>query len=124
MTAEQAPDHAAPRDALIAASADELASKHPLKPGGVSPALAYRGEHFELRHIALDAGAVLPEHPAPAPILVHVIEGRVTFRVEDRAHELSRGAILHVAEGIRHDVTAHEPSRIIVTVLGQGAARS
>lgn len=105
-------------ETLVAADLARLAERNPAPAGGVSPALAHRGEGIQIRQIAFDAGAVLPEHTAPHPIVVHVLDGSIAFRVEDRVHELGTGGVLHVPAGVRHEVTARRPARITVTLLG------
>lgn len=67
---------------VIASGLDELAEQNPIKAGGVSPHRTFDGTGFRIRHMALDAQAVLAEHTAPDLIVVQVVEGAVRFDVD------------------------------------------
>jgi len=107
-----------PLSVLVASSLEALALQNPITEGTVTPHKTFDGEGFRMRHLAFDAGAVLAEHSAPDPIIVQVVEGAVDFAVDGHTYELSRGAILHVAANVPHEVTAREKSRVVVTLLG------
>lgn len=111
-------DSAPGSSTLISRDLDDLAARNPFRPGRVSPDRLYDGEGFRLRHLAFDDGAVLAEHVAPTQILVQALAGRVRFTVGADMHELVPGAILHVPGGVRHEVLALEPSRILITFIG------
>lgn len=108
----------APTHVLIASGLAQLAEQNPIRIGAVSPHRTYDGDGFRIRQLAFDAGAVLAEHTAPVPIVIHVVQGAVTFDLGDECHELASGAILHVGAHVPHQVTAREPSRLVVTLLG------
>ncbi|WP_182347169.1 cupin domain-containing protein [Tomitella gaofuii] len=103
---------------LVADGLGALAEQNPISAGRVSPHFTFDGDGFRIRHLAFDEGAVLAEHTAPLPIIVHVVEGAVDFAVDGDIHTLHTGAILHVAAGNPHQVTAHERARLIVTLVG------
>ncbi len=103
---------------VIAHGLDDLAQQNPIKDGGVSPHRTYDAEGFRIRHMALDAGAVLEEHTAPRPIVVQVAMGAVRFDVDGEQHDLTQGAIIHVAANVPHAVTARVSSRLIITLIG------
>lgn len=103
---------------LIASGVSDLTTQNPIEPGSVSPHRTFDTEGFRVRHLAFDADAVLAEHCGPSPIVVIVVEGSVRFTVGIIDYELGVGAILHVAAGVLHEVTAHERSRLIVTLVG------
>lgn len=107
-----------PRTVLLSTGLEDLAEQNPGTPGGVTPHRTYEGEGFRVRHLAFDAGAVLPEHSAPRPVVITVVEGHVAFRVDGVEHDLRQGAVIHLDQGVPHDVTAHEPSRLVLTLIG------
>lgn len=109
---------AAPTSTLIAAGLPDLAARNPATPGGASPHRTYDGEGFRVRDISFDAGGVLAEHATPDPIVVVTLRGTVRFRVGETTHVMPAGAVLHVAAGQRHEVTADEPAHLLVTLLG------
>lgn len=107
-----------PQYHLIAAGLTDLAEQNPIQPGAVSPHLTFDGDGFRIRQLAFDTGAVLAEHTAPVPIVVHVATGSIVFEIAGQRLELASGAVLHVEAGVPHQVTAREPSRLVVTLLG------
>lgn len=96
----------------------------PIEPGMVRAHRLFRGAGVTVMGIAIDAGAVMKEHVAPAPILVQVIDGRIAFDVEGERFELPVGGMLHVAERVPHAVEALEPSRFLLMLLGTNERRA
>lgn len=107
-----------PQFTLIAAGLASLDEIHPISEGRVTPHLTFDGEGFRVRHLAFDAGAVLPEHTAPAPVVISVVQGTVLFAIGGEDHKLSAGAVIQVEPGVPHVVTALEPSRLMLTLIG------
>lgn len=62
-------------------------------------------------------GQRLDDHHAPHPLTVQVIEGCLTFTVEDRDHHLKPGRVLHVPEGVIHSVHAEHRDAIFLLML-------
>jgi quercetin dioxygenase-like cupin family protein len=65
---------------------------------------------------AFDAKASIPDHEARGTVSIHCLRGRLMVRTAEHAHELSAGAILLLAAGIRHDVVAVEASDMLLTL--------
>ncbi|MCC6423728.1 MAG: cupin domain-containing protein [Phycisphaerales bacterium] len=63
--------------------------------------------------------AYLPEHLAEGVVSVQVLQGKLRMNVDGQANELSAGQILVLAPGVKHDVRALEPSRMLLTVCLQ-----
>jgi quercetin dioxygenase-like cupin family protein len=63
-----------------------------------------------------DQGAHMPQHVAEGVVTVHVLEGRLKMSAEGQSHELTAGQLLVLAPGVRHDVLAEEPTRMLLTV--------
>lgn len=53
-----------------------------------------------------------------ADISVQVLSGRIRFRVGERVFVLGRGRLLAVAAGLMHDLSALEPSEVLLTLGG------
>ncbi len=104
--------------AVIVAGSDDLDERNPIRPSAVSPHLTYEGDGFRIRHLSFDAGAVLPEHVAPAPVIITVLAGRVLFRIGGIDHELAQAATIYADQDVPHVVTALEPSRLMLTLIG------
>lgn len=66
-----------------------------------------------------EKGASLPEHVAEGVVSVQVLEGKLRLNTQGKVHELSTGQLLVMAPGVKHDVYAEEPSRMLLTVCLQ-----
>jgi len=103
---------------LLAASADDLVSRHPVEAGRVRPHRTYDGDGVRIRTLVMDAGTVMREHKAPVPILVTVASGRVLFRVDGEEHDLRAGGAITVAASVPHELEAVDPSHIVLVLMG------
>lgn len=103
--------------AVISSGLTDLATQNSMKPGAISPHRMYDGEHVKIRHLVFDAETVLPEHTAPRPVVITVIEGTVIFTLRQNTHRLCVGAILYIDEAVPHSVKALETSRLILTLV-------
>lgn len=63
-----------------------------------------------------ERGAQMPQHVAEGVVTVHVLQGRLRMSTEGRVHDLPAGQVLVMAPGVRHDVQAVEPTRMLLTV--------
>lgn len=94
---------------------------------------ALRGEHHESteRHrqitvfhkgplrivlFAFEAGAGLPAHRAPGFVVIHTLRGRITVKTMNASHELAPGQLVMLDPEVVHDVTAAEPSDMLLTI--------
>jgi quercetin dioxygenase-like cupin family protein len=68
--------------------------------------------------VALDEGGELQEHSVDGPFSVQCLLGRVVVNVEGEDHQLSTGDLLVVDAGVPHDVSAKEPSALLITIVG------
>lgn len=66
---------------------------------------------------AMDAGQELTDHSAARPVVVQVIEGRLTFTVAGQSHELDAGDVVYLAPGERHAVVALTPCRFVLVLV-------
>lgn len=66
--------------------------------------------------ILLKQGQIMKEHKAPFPIVVHVLEGEIDFRVEGITHQLKQGNIITLEGNIAHDLTALKDSIVRLTL--------
>jgi len=58
----------------------------------------------------------LLDHVAEGLVTIHVVAGRIAVRTRERSHELPAGSLLVLASGVAHDLHAHEPSQVLLTV--------
>lgn len=94
------------------ADLDELA---PQRAGRVNVGKVYDSDETRVRTIAIPAGVTLAEHVAGAPVLIHVVAGRVRFDIGGSSHELGAGALVRADATERHEVFALEDARLVLT---------
>jgi quercetin dioxygenase-like cupin family protein len=73
---------------------------------------------------AMDAGQAISEHQAPYVLTVHVLDGKLGFRVADEQYTLVANDWLLVPYDRKHDLTAIEPTRFVLTMLEHRRAAS
>jgi quercetin dioxygenase-like cupin family protein len=106
---------------LIVADQATLRRALPIDPGGVRSRRLFKSDDVAVVGVAMDAGAVMQDHSAQAPILIQVLEGRGAVQVRGTRIELPAGGLLHVESGLRHGVEALEPMRfLLLLLLGAG----
>lgn len=76
----------------------------------------YRHGPVTVALFLFDAGARMVEHAAEGVVTVHVLEGRLKMSVEMQTHDLGAGQMLLMAPGVKHDVYAEQPTRMLLTV--------
>ncbi|HEY7043420.1 MAG TPA: cupin domain-containing protein [Nocardioidaceae bacterium] len=86
-------------------------------PSGRSAIRVYGRPTAGLRQtlLALDAGSKLGEHKSPGDASLHCLQGQVTVHAGEASIELRQGDLLALPPQ-RHDVEAHEPSVLLLTV--------
>lgn len=65
---------------------------------------------------AFEAGGQLPSHSADGLVMIHVIAGTIDVATATARHAMAAGSLLTLAAGVQHDITAREPSQMLLTV--------
>jgi quercetin dioxygenase-like cupin family protein len=76
----------------------------------------YRRHPITVALFLFEAGAELPAHLAEGVVTVQVLQGRLKMTAEGQTHDLPAGSLLVLAPGVKHDVHASEPTRMLLTV--------
>jgi quercetin dioxygenase-like cupin family protein len=105
--------------AEIASVIARLRGEPAWKTGDRHGASLVKGDGINVALMMLKKGAKLQEHHTRAPITVHVVEGRVNFLANGKAHLLTAGTLLALDRAIAHSVEALEESALILTVGGE-----
>jgi quercetin dioxygenase-like cupin family protein len=74
-------------------------------------------EKVEIIRLVMVAGKVLAEHKAPGEIIVHCLEGKITFTALGQTHELTAGQLLHLPAGEPHSVQCLKDASFLLTIL-------
>src|SRR5664279_4419490 len=91
---------------LVQVAADSTVSRTVLKADGARLVL-----------FSFDAGQELSEHTAAIPVLLQVLDGRLTVSAAGRSVQLAPGGVIHLTARLPHTVLALEPSRLLLTML-------
>jgi quercetin dioxygenase-like cupin family protein len=76
-----------------------------------------KAEGVRLVLFSFDAGQELSEHTAAVPVLLQVLDGRLTVSSGGQTVELQPGGVVHLPTRAPHSVVAAEPSRMLLTML-------
>lgn len=98
--------HLADIVSLVEVAAEATVSRTVLKADGARLVL-----------FSFDAGQELSEHTAAMPVLLQVLDGRLTVTGGGRSVELVPGGVIHLTARLPHTVLALEPSRLLLTML-------
>lgn len=63
-----------------------------------------------------EPGGSLPAHRAPGIVVIHTLRGRIHVKTLNASYELGTGQILTLDPEVVHDVTAVEPSDMLLTI--------
>jgi quercetin dioxygenase-like cupin family protein len=64
----------------------------------------------------LEAGAHLKEHRTDGVVTLHVLGGRIDVTCDGRTLQLPPEHVVALAPGVLHEVRAHVPSEMLLTV--------
>ena len=68
-------------------------------------------------------GVDIGTHHAASPMTLHVLEGRLKYRVGDDAFEIGQGEVLFFGPGHAQDIRALEDTALLLTITGSGSER-
>ena len=78
-----------------------------------------RGRRIVL--LCLRAGQSIPEHANQEQVIVHVVQGHITFYEAGTPHDLHAGEVICLESGAPHRLEAHEDSVMLVLAVGSTA---
>lgn len=78
---------------------------------------AFRAPGVRVVLFGFDTGQELTEHTAAMPVLLQVLEGRLSITADGRTDDLVPGGLMHLDTRVPHAVYAHEPSKLMLTML-------
>jgi quercetin dioxygenase-like cupin family protein len=77
----------------------------------------YRHGQATVALFLFDKGAQLAAHKAAGTVVIQVLDGQLQVDAEGgERHQLTPGQLLVLAPSVVHDVSAEEPSRMLLTV--------
>lgn len=66
--------------------------------------------------IAMCKGTKMKEHQTHYPIVVHIVEGDISFGIKDQVLELKTGDLIALEPNVPHDLKANENSVVRLTL--------
>ena len=75
------------------------------------------GKQTTLAVVELEPGALVPEHHHVSEQLGMVIEGSVSFRVDDEERELGPGGTWNIPSDVPHEVRAGPHGAVVIDVF-------
>lgn len=100
----------------LSAVADGLRSEPQTVRDGHRQITLFRRDDFALVLFDFDAGGVLSDHAAEGYVAIQALSGSLQVSTPGGNHALDAGSVLVLAPGVRHDVAASVPSRMLLTV--------
>jgi quercetin dioxygenase-like cupin family protein len=88
-----------------------------IQPDATVSRTVLKAEGARLVLFGFDAGQVLTEHTAAVPVLLQVLDGRLSVTADNRTVELRPGGVIHLGTRVPHSVEALEPTRMLLTML-------
>jgi quercetin dioxygenase-like cupin family protein len=76
-----------------------------------------RAEQVEVIDLVVPAGKQIEEHKAKGEIIVHCLEGRVSFTAFGKTQNLEAGKLLYLPTGEPHSVKGIENASLLLTIL-------
>lgn len=106
---------------------DDVASLVQVAPEATVSRTVLKAQGARLVLFAFDAGQELTEHTAAVPVLLQVLDGRLSVTAGGGATvDLLPGGVVHLPARMPHSVVAPIPTRLLLTMLdarlhGRGA---
>ena len=77
---------------------------------------------LRLTVMGIAAGGVLPVHSTDSQLMIHLLEGEVTFTARGTEYRLQPGDVLVLARGVEHEARSATGGVLLLTVVhvGQG----
>src|SRR5450631_3667831 len=94
-----------------------VASLIEIQPEATVSRTVLKAEGARVVLFSFDAGQELTEHTAAMPVLLQVLDGRLTVTAAGRSVQLAPGGVIHLTARLPHAVLALEPSRLLLTML-------
>lgn len=107
---------------LVAPDAAALIDELDIEPGAFRTRRIFKGAGVTVVRLAFDAGQVMKQHTAAAPILVQVLSGHAAMHLDGDRIDLPTGAIIHIDTKVPHSVEAVTATQLLLTLCERPAA--
>ena len=105
------------KDYIPAAEVMPLADLASVSDGSITSRILAKNAGGSVTLFAFDTGQGLAEHTAPFDALVMVLDGSLKLTIGGNAVIATPGSVVRMPAHIPHAVDAHEPTRMLLTML-------
>ncbi len=67
--------------------------------------------------LAFKSGQKLPQHIAPAEVMIYVLEGEIEFTMIDKPHVVKAGEFILMGNAVPHSVIANTDAKVMLTKI-------
>ncbi len=92
---------------------------YPIMRGRVERSLISDTSNGKAYILALDKESSLPPHTAPSDAMLHVLDGKIEFRLGEIFIHLEHNDVIMMRKGSLHSLSAATPSHILLTLFLQ-----
>ena len=85
-------------------------------PEGMNKKTVFEQPGFEAVLIALDPGAVIPDHEAPGNVFVIALEGKAEINYNGELFHIKKGENIVFEKGVTHSVKALSPYKMALLI--------
>ncbi|HKN65721.1 MAG TPA: AraC family ligand binding domain-containing protein [Gemmatimonadaceae bacterium] len=100
----------------LAAALDALRAEHHESSDRHRQITVFHKGPLRIVLFTFEAGAGLPSHRAPGFVVIHTLRGRIGVKTMNASHDLAAGQLVLLDPEVVHDVTAAEPSDMLLTI--------
>jgi quercetin dioxygenase-like cupin family protein len=104
----------------LAALLSELRDEESYQRSGRAGRTLAKSGRMRVTLVAMAAGNSIGTHQADSPMTLHVLQGHMRFRTDNREHELSSAQVLFFGPGDAHDIRATEETALLITLSAVG----
>ncbi len=96
---------------------DDVAAMIEVNEAATVSRTVLKAEGARLVLFSFDTDEELSEHTAAMPVLLQVLDGRLSITAGGQTVELAPNGVIHLPTRMPHSVLALEPSRMLLTML-------
>lgn len=99
---------------LVAADGDALTRARPVETDAVRSRRIFKGSEMSVLRLSFDAGQVMKEHVATAPILIEVLDGHAVLDIGTESIDLPSGSLIHLDANLPHSILARTATHLLL----------
>lgn len=102
------------RYTLVAEDGDALTHARPVETDAVRSRRIFKGSRVSVLRLSFDAGQIMKEHVATAPILIQILDGHAVLDIGTESIDLLKGSLIHLDANLPHSVSAQTATHLLL----------